>query len=134
MNRINWRNSCFTVGVLLEILLCSYCTCYRPIITSIRCQFAMWTVRGLTVLDVTGCLFPKMFCQLQCAVWACKFSTNSDRWRRPNLGYDFYHRIILYSSGVYDRLTPVFELNKAFGVYCPTPKPSQLVWLSLWLR
>jgi len=61
MNRINWWNSCLTGGVLLEILLCSYCSCYRPTITSIHCEFAVWTVRGWAVLGVTGCLLPQIF-------------------------------------------------------------------------
>jgi len=39
----------------------------------------------------------------------------------------------MYSSVAHDQLKPVSELNKAFDLYCPTPKPSQLVWLGLWL-
>ena len=135
INRINWWNGCLTVGVLLEILLCSYCTCYRRTITSIRCQFAVWTVRGWNVLGVTGCLLPKIFCASykQYAVWAYNYSTKSDRRHGPNLRYDFYHRIIPYSSAARDQFKPVFELNKAFELYCPTANPSQLVWLGLWL-
>jgi hypothetical protein len=118
MNRINWWNSCLTVGVLLEILLCSYRTCYRPPLRQYAASLQCERCEGEPCWALPAACSQK-FCASykQCAVCACKYSCNSDRRRRPNLRYDFCHRFILYSSAAHDQLKRVFELNKAFGLY-----------------
>jgi hypothetical protein len=76
---------------------------------------------------------PQILCKLQCGVSAFKYCTNSDRQHGSILQCDFDHQFCLYSSADHVQLKPVFELNKAFGLYRLTAKPFQLVWLVLWL-